>query len=626
MSNKTENTKIPENDIQQKCSCMSHFPQRPNFLFLMVDEERFPPAYESSELKEWRKRNLVTQELLRRNGVEFMRHYTGSTACSPSRATLFTGHYPSLHGVTQTDGVAKGAFDQDVFWLDFNTVPTMGDYFRTAGYRTFYKGKWHISQEDILIPGTKNSFPSYNPVTGVPDPEGEEIYRQANRMNRFGFNGWIGPEPHGINPRNSASSAAHGLSGRDVVFSHEAVKLIKNLENEKQANPDHKMPPWLIVCSLVNPHDITLFGALTRLNPQFNFTVDPTVPNVPPAPTANENLNTKPRAQRSYRITYPEAFQPLADTNLYRRLYYQLQKNADQEMLRVFEALKKSPFYEDTLVIFVSDHGELLGAHGLFQKWYCAYEEAIHVPFIIHNPRLFTGRKSIDMLTSHVDILPTMLGLAGINAGEVRDILRRTHNEVHPLVGRDLSPLVLDEGEPERAGEPLFFMSDDDVTRGLNQVSALGQPYNSVLQPNHIQTVIANIRIGEGEQTWKYSCYYDNPQFWSNPGVNDEVTRQLDGSENVLDEIKASVCKTTIKTRPVPEQIEMYNLSEDPLEQTNLAHPRFSTPETRVIQQTLARILEEQCRQKRLEPASGTVPGMPSCSICGPSNPHVPGF
>lgn len=116
------------------------------------------------------------------------------------------------------------------------------------------------------------------------------------------------------------------------------------------------------------------------------------------------------------------------------------------------------------------------------------------------------------MLTSHVDILPTMLGLAGINVEAIQKILRCNHNEVHRLVGRDLSPLIVGKGEPERAGEPIFFMTDDDVTRGPNQVSAVGQPYNLVFQPNHIQT-------GESKQLWKYSCYYDNPQFWSNPGV-----------------------------------------------------------------------------------------------------------
>jgi len=50
----------------------------------------------------------------------------------PGRASLYTGHYPSLHGVTQTTGAAKESFDPDIFWLDPNGVPTMGDYFRAA--------------------------------------------------------------------------------------------------------------------------------------------------------------------------------------------------------------------------------------------------------------------------------------------------------------------------------------------------------------------------------------------------------------------------------------------------------------------------------------------------------------
>lgn len=113
--------------------------KKPNFLIFIVDEQRFPTVYENKELKKWRKENLKTQELLRENGMEFLNHYIGSTACSPSRATLYTGQYPSLHGVTKTTGAAASAFEPDVFWLDPNTAPTFGDYFRAAGYRTFWK-------------------------------------------------------------------------------------------------------------------------------------------------------------------------------------------------------------------------------------------------------------------------------------------------------------------------------------------------------------------------------------------------------------------------------------------------------------------------------------------------------
>ena len=95
-------------------SSPSHRPfKKPNFLILMCDQNRFPPAYEDDQVKRWRKTNLVTQDLLRENGMEFKKHYTGATACAPARGTIFTGQYPSLHGVTQTTGVAKGAYDAD---------------------------------------------------------------------------------------------------------------------------------------------------------------------------------------------------------------------------------------------------------------------------------------------------------------------------------------------------------------------------------------------------------------------------------------------------------------------------------------------------------------------------------
>src|SRR4051794_13492340 len=89
----------------------------PNILLIMTDEERYPPPYETAEVAEFRRTQLTSRERIRSGGVELHRHYAGST-CVPSRATLFTGQYPSLHGVTSTDGIAKQANDPGVHWLD----------------------------------------------------------------------------------------------------------------------------------------------------------------------------------------------------------------------------------------------------------------------------------------------------------------------------------------------------------------------------------------------------------------------------------------------------------------------------------------------------------------------------
>lgn len=569
---------------------------QPNFLVILVDEERYPPVYESLEISAWSRKNRMAMQLLRSHGMEFHRHYIGSAACCPSRATLFTGQYPSLHGVTQTTGIAKGPFDPDMFWLDRNTVPTMGDYFRSAGYQTYYKGKWHFSYEDVIVPGTHASVPSYDPVTGVPDREKVELYLRANRLEDFGFSGWVGPEPHGRNPRNSGSSASIGLSGRDVVFAAEVVELIEALDKQKSRNPDAL--PWLVVASFVNPHDIVLYGGITAHLPVFRFEVEP-MPDVPPPPTFDESLHTKPRCQASYRDIYPRALQPIFDQAFYRKLYYQLQKNVDQEIWKVLQALMRSSFYENTIILFTSDHGDLLGAHGdLHQKWYCAYEEMLHVPLIIHNPRLFSRHQNVHTLTSHVDLLPTMLGLAHADVPSLQNQLQSTFTEVHPFVGRDLASIILGNDALAIAEEPIYFMSDDDVTRGQHQINPLGQPYPAVIQPNHVETVIAPLQREGRQELWKFSRYYDNVQFWSQPGVSDERFVPMKGGRD-----EEEVCwMAQYKTQPVSDEFELYNITDDPLETRNLANPAYATRITLQIQEWMMYLLEEQRKQKRLYP------------------------
>jgi hypothetical protein len=89
---------------------------RPNILVVMTDQQRFPPPYESEDLKQHRREHMPSEARLRDNGISFQHHYPMAAACAPRRASLLTGHYPSLHGVTQTDGLAKTVF-QSQKWL-----------------------------------------------------------------------------------------------------------------------------------------------------------------------------------------------------------------------------------------------------------------------------------------------------------------------------------------------------------------------------------------------------------------------------------------------------------------------------------------------------------------------------
>lgn len=584
--------------------------KRPNFLIILCDQMRFPPAYESGILKAFREQNLKTQNLLRANGVEFRRHYVASSASAPSRACILTGHYPSLHGVSQTYGGAKEACDGDVFWLDPNTVPTFGNYFRAAGYRTFWKGKWHVSDAEMLVPGTHDPIPSYDPLTGERDPDKEDLYVAADRLGPYGFAGWIGPEPHGPNPvKDTGSSARTRSQGRDAGFAEQTVELIRELDR------DRNRKPWLVVCSFVNPHDIAVFSKDTADSGLYDFGVDASVPAdvdlfIPDyRESHDEDLSTKPSIQKSYAENYavwggsiPEDMGPH-----YRRFYYQLHKNLDEQMGSVMEALLASRFADDTFVVFASDHGEMLGAHGdLHQKMYQTYEETTRVPLIIWNRRLFKNPRAVETPTNHVDLAPTLLGLAGIDPKPIRKRLAQSHSDARPLVGRDLSPLILGRVGPDRFTDPVYVMIDDDPYKGLHMGGADGVSRPVIKGPKCIETVVARLA---GGALWRYSRYFDSKQYWSDPGnprkaAQDILLAQVEETpdpdyEGPID------CAITVKGTPLTDEYELYDLTNDPMELIN----RYGDPAYSAQQAAMAEILAEQRDEKRLSPVSGVVPG-----------------
>ena len=138
-----------------------------------------------------------------------------------------------------------------MFWLSPDTVPTMGDWFRAGGYRTFFKGKWHAAHVALPDPSGEGYLLSIDDE-GKPNEENIAAYLEADLLDQFGFSEWVGPEPHGLGKHNTGSV-------KDVFTADETIALLQRIDG------DDSEQPWLTVCSFLNPHDSSLFGAVALL-------------------------------------------------------------------------------------------------------------------------------------------------------------------------------------------------------------------------------------------------------------------------------------------------------------------------------------------------------------------------
>jgi arylsulfatase A-like enzyme len=201
---------------------------------------------------------------------------------------------------------------------------------------------------------------------------------------------------------------------------------------------------------------------------------------------------------------------------------------ADSQIARILRTLDETGLAQDTLVVFLSDHGEYAVAHGaMLEKWHSAYEEILHVPFVVSAPWLNPSDeiRYVDQLTSHIDVLPTLLGLVGIDAAERQTLGPSIPNQTYePLPGADLTAVINDPTQAiftadQERREGVLFISDDTITEYLKGEQAppafkvyLGEVESmrhhgvdlhpgSVIEPCHIRCA----RTAD----WKLVRYFD---------------------------------------------------------------------------------------------------------------------
>lgn len=388
---------------------MSRLPDHPNILIIMTDQQRADTLDPSNPAPMPRLRAFLNE------AVHFTEAYCPTAHCCPSRASFFTGLYPSQHGVWNnvcndqrlSPGLRPG-------------VSLWSEALKAAGYDCFFTGKWHLSAEEN--PGDRGWREGHH-VSARSDAQMGKTWTDYLQP---GFGpagecpaGFIGQA--GYNP--GGSIRLFGCEEADGTIDHDQAVTAEMAGFLKRASAG--AAPWCAFAGLLGPHDPYVVPK------RFLDAVDPALVKLP----RNWNDPMEDRPQYYQRLQYH--FQhSLGETGTREaiRHYLAFCSFVDEQVGVILDALAASGQADETIVVFCSDHGDYAGEHGLFCKGIPAFRAATHVPLAIRVPGI-AGGSVTDALTSLIDVGPTLLELAGVNGPA--------------MAGRSLVPLLHGKTPPD---------------------------------------------------------------------------------------------------------------------------------------------------------------------------------
>jgi arylsulfatase A-like enzyme len=327
-------------------------------------------------------------------GTRFNRCYAPNPICSPTRASIFTGLFPHSHGVVDvTHAVEPHRAD---------LKPGLPFWTRTleeAGYLTGYFGKWHVERSDKLENFGFNEYEVDLRLVGLTEANKPLLKRQV--VKQEGYKDFL---LCGVTEEPAEASREHYLYSRGIEFLHNVTRK------------DSKKP-WALFISTEAPHD----PYIVPRNYYERYQAEP----LPRPANFDDPLDDRPaiyrRAQEVWRDLGWEAFAEATTC------YYALCSLIDDQIGRLLSVLRELDQEKNTLVVFISDHGDYLGAHRLMLKGVPAFEEAYRVPLIVKGPGVRSGQV-INDIVSLID-LP-------------RTLTRLTIGEDFACQGRDLTPCI----------------------------------------------------------------------------------------------------------------------------------------------------------------------------------------
>ncbi|MHB8962649.1 MAG: sulfatase-like hydrolase/transferase [Saccharofermentanales bacterium] len=371
---------------------------KPNILVFMTDHQRgdMAPPYNRA----------ITPHLdeFFKSSSAFTNAYCTSPHCCPSRASFFSGLYPSEHGVwnnvdvgnTLSRGLNEGIrlFSEDLM---------------DNGYAMYFSGKWHVSAEEgPRERGFSHCYPAHDQYAKkgkTPDLHEWDMYKSKKSINEMNASTKVESSgerlPSQLNregyPDFSLYGEKYDVFGDEKAVDAGCAYILKAAESAT---------PWFNYIGVLGPHD-PYYVAQEYLD---RYPIE----SIRLPENFYDDMHDKPSLYRRTR----ERFGQLSESGYKEaiRHYLAFCTFLDNLFGKVVDALKQSGQYENTVILYTSDHGDYVGEHGLFAKGLPCFKGAYHIPLLIGGGSGYVKARGcrFDELVSITDMAPTILDIAGI--------------------------------------------------------------------------------------------------------------------------------------------------------------------------------------------------------------------
>ena len=411
---------------------------RPNVVLFMTDQQRGATVLPEHRLKA----HTPHLDALRADGVTFSRAYTVSPHCCPSRTSFFTGLYPTEHGVWNNVQVAnalsRGPVEDTPFW---------STTLRDAGYQLGFVGKWHVSAtsgpaavgwQECMITGAPPHPPGTTEAEQRRTARAGDLRRLSESRTAADHRRAPGEIVRpGYLPYRHYTTAENPFNDEGVIDA--AVDFI-------DAGQDR---PWCLYVGTLGPHDP--YQPPQRFLDQY----DPDEIELPD--NFADTLADKPGLYRRIRDRFDQLTE--AEHREALRHYLAFCSYEDELFGRVHAAVERSGQLANTIFVYLSDHGDYAGDHGLWCKGLPPFESALHIPLIISSPQTPPELRGsqVDDLVSIVDLGPTLLDLCQVTPETT-------------MSGVSVADRVLSQQAGDQQRSEVFFQSNGNETYGNQRV------------------------------------------------------------------------------------------------------------------------------------------------------------